>query len=572
MHLYGAAVRSAQENGFVQNEAIANELAGGFYLDRGFETNGYVHLREARACFVQWGAKGKVRQLDERYPRLTAGSATSSAAPKGLDVVSVVKASQDMSGEIEAQRLIERLMTIALQTAGADRALLIPPHVKDDRIAAEAHAGVDGMVLQQSSSFDLAAPESLLNYVTRTQESVILDDAMQDNLFSEDDYLVSRQPRSVLCLPLLRKGALSGLLYLENRMTSHVFTAERTTLLDLVASQAAISLENARLYRDLQEREAKVRRLVDANIIGIFIWVLVGQFIDANDAFLRIVGYGRDDFVSQTVRWTELTPAEWHDRDAKQAEGEAREFERQYRAVQMELAHANRLATMGQLTASIAHEVQQPIAATAMNGMAALRWLRAQPANLEEASLALDRIVGDTKRAGAIVGRIRDLVEKAPAREDYVDINEAIREIIELTHGEAVKTGVSVRTQLADSLPLIRGDRVQLQQVNLNLIINAIEAMSGSAEAPRELLVTTGLAEPSGVLVAMRDSGPGLVPTTLEHLFDPFYTTKPGGLGMGLSICRSIVKGHGGRLWVVANEPRGAIFQFTLPARSDRAS
>ena len=126
---------------------------------RGFETNGYVHLREARACFVQWGAKGKVRQLDERYPRLTAGSATSSAAPKGLDVVSVVKASQDMSGEIEAQRLIERLMTIALQTAGADRALLIPPHVKDDRIAAEAHAGVDGMVLQQSSSFDLAAPE-----------------------------------------------------------------------------------------------------------------------------------------------------------------------------------------------------------------------------------------------------------------------------------------------------------------------------------------------------------------------------------------------------------------------------
>jgi PAS domain S-box-containing protein len=408
-------------------------------------------------------------------------------------------------------------------------------------------------------------------------------------------------------------------------MTSHVFTAERATLLELVASQAAILLENASLYKDLQEREAKVRRLVDANIIGIFIWDLAGQIIDANEAFLRIVAYGRHDFVSRTLRWTELTPAEWSDSDEialeeinatgaaqpyekeflrkdgnrvpvligaaafggrpdqgiafvidltehKRTEEKAHEIERRYHAVQMELAHANRVATMGQLTASIAHEVQQPIAATAMHGIAALRWLRAQPANLEEAGLALDRIVSDTKRAGAIVGRIRDLVEKAPAREDYVDINEAIREMIELTRGEAVKTGVSVRTHLADGLPLIRGDHVQLQQVNLNLIINAIEAMTGMAEAPRELLVTTGLTEPIGVLVAVRDSGPGLAPTTLERLFDPFYTTKPGGLGMGLSICRSIIKRHGGRLWAVMNKPRGAIFQFTLPARSDGAS
>jgi len=625
MHLYDAAIRSARENGFVQSEGIANELAGSFYLDRGFETNGYAHLREARACFVRLGIKGKVRQLDGRYPRLTAGSATSGAAIERLDVVSVVKASQVMSGEIDLQTLIEKLMTIALQTAGADRALLILPHLKDYRIAAEAHAGGNAIVRQQSSGCGLAAPESVLRYVTRTRESVILDDAMQDNLFSEDDYLVSRRPRSVLCLPLLRQGALSGLLYLEHRMTSHVFASERTTLLDLVASQAAISLENARLYRDLQEREAQVRRLVDANIIGIFIWDLDGEIIDANDAFLRIVAYGRDDFVTQTVRWTELTPAEWRDRDAmavkeinatgaaqpyekeflrkdgkrvpvlvgaaafggrpdqgvsfvidlterKRAEAEAREIEQQYRAVQMELAHTNRVATMGQLTASIAHEVQQPIAATAINGLAALRWLRAQPANLEEAGLALDRIVSDTKRAGAIIGRIRDLVEKAPAREDDVDINEAIREMIELTHGEAQKSGVSVRTQLADGLPLIRGDRVQLQQVTLNLIINAIEAMSGIAEGPRELLVTTGLAEPRGVFVAVQDSGPGLAPTTLERLFDPFYTTKPGGLGIGLSICRSIIKGHGGRLWAVINEPRGAIFQFTLPVRSDRAS
>jgi hypothetical protein len=193
----------------------------------------------------------------------------------------------------------------------------------------------------------------------------------------------------------------------------------------------------------------------------------------------------------------------------------------------MELAHANRVATIGQLTASIGHEVKQPISATATNAAAALRWLGAQPPNLGEARQALDRIVNDAMRAGDIIGRIRDLIQKAPPHKDSVDINEAIREVIELTRGEAVKTGVSGQTHLADGLPLVHGDRVQLQQVNLNLIINAIDAMSDIAEASRELLITTGQAESGGVLVAVRDLGPGLAPTTLERLFEPFYTTKP---------------------------------------------
>jgi C4-dicarboxylate-specific signal transduction histidine kinase len=175
-------------------------------------------------------------------------------------------------------------------------------------------------------------------------------------------------------------------------------------------------------------------------------------------------------------------------------------------------------------------------------------------------------------RAGDIIGRIRDLIQKAPPRKDSVDINEAIREVIELTGGEAVKTGVSVQTYLADGLPLIHGDRVQLQQVNLNLIINAIDAMSGIAEAPRELLITTGQAESGGVLVAVRDSGPGLAPTTLERLFEAFYTTKPSGLGLGLSICRSIIEAHGGRLWASANVLRGAVFHFTVPGHPCSAS
>ena len=230
------------------------------------------------------------------------------------------------------------------------------------------------------------------------------------------------------------------------------------------------------------------------------------------------------------------------------------------------LAHANRIATMGQLTASIAHEVNQPIAAVITNAQATLRWLSAARPDLEEARQALRRIVENGNRAGEVIGRIRALITKAPPRKDDVAINDAILEIVALTHGEAVKNGVSVRTQLAEGLPIIEGDGVQLQQVILNLIVNAIEAMSGTNEAPRDLLIGAEKADPDGVLVAVRDSGPGLAPETLERLFDAFYTTKASGMGMGLSICRSIIEAHGGRLWASANLPRGAVFQFTVPA------
>jgi C4-dicarboxylate-specific signal transduction histidine kinase len=189
-----------------------------------------------------------------------------------------------------------------------------------------------------------------------------------------------------------------------------------------------------------------------------------------------------------------------------------------------------------------------------------------QPANLGEVGDALLRIDREWKRAGDIIDRIHNLIKKAPPRKEPVNANEAIREVLELTHGETVKNGVSVHVELADGLPLVQGDRVQLQQVILNLIINAIEAMSGLADGARELLIKTGVSAPGTLLVMVQDTGPGLAATTPDRLFESFYTTKPSGLGMGLSICRSIVEAHDGRLWATANEPRGAVFQFTLPA------
>jgi PAS domain S-box-containing protein len=252
--------------------------------------------------------------------------------------------------------------------------------------------------------------------------------------------------------------------------------------------------------------------------------------------------------------------------DRKRAEAETREVDRRYREMQMELAHANRVATMGQLTASIAHEVNQPIAATVTNAAAALRWLRAGSSRLEKVQQSLASIVEDGTRAGEVIHRIRALIKKAPPRKDRLEINGVIVEIIELTRGEAVKNGISVLTEFEDHLPVVEADRVQLQQVLLNLIINALEAMGAANEGPRELLISTGKIESSGVLVAVQDSGPGLEAAMLERVFESFYTTKPTGLGMGLSICRSIIETHGGRLWANTNQRRGATFQFTLPA------
>jgi PAS domain S-box-containing protein len=624
MHLYEASISSAHENGFVQNEAIASELAGRFFLRVGLETAGHAHLRRACDCFAQWGARGKVKQLTSLYPHLAAPNvqrlaATNASADRQLDLASVVKASQALSSEMLLPRLIDRLMTIALQNAGADRGLLILLHDEDYRIEAEARADGEGVSLRHGAMTATTGPEAIIRYVIRTHESVILDDAAKPNLFSEDAYLSHRKPRSVLCLPLVRQGTLSGLLYLENSLASHVFTPDRTTLLELLASQAAISLENTRLYDDLRVREARVRRLVDSNIIGIFIWDVTGKTIDANEAFLRIVGHDREDLVAGSLRWRELTPAEWRDvddqrlaavqaggvaepyekeffkkdgsrvpvlvgaaifdgardegvafvvdlTDRKRAEAAARESEQRYHEIQMDLVHANRIATVGQLSASIAHEVSQPISAVVTNGKTALHWLNVQPPNMEEIRDAVGRIIRDGNRAGAVVERIRALIRKAPPRADSLEINEAILEVIGLTHGEVAKNGVLVQTQLAENMPLITGDRVQLQQVVLNLIMNAVEAMSGLRDGSKELLISTAKTTTDEVLVAVQDSGPGVAPANVERLFDAFYSTKPSGLGMGLSICRSIIQAHGGKLWATPGALRGAIFQLTLPA------
>jgi len=251
----------------------------------------------------------------------------------------------------------------------------------------------------------------------------------------------------------------------------------------------------------------------------------------------------------------------------KRAEAEARDSERRYREVQAQLTHASRVATMAQLMTSIAHETKQPIAATVGGAQAGLNWLDTRPPNLEEVRHALRCIVRDGKRAADVIDRIRTLIKKAPSQKEGLQINEVVVEVVALTRAELLENSVSVRTLLAGGLPTIRADRVQLQQVILNLIINAVEAMRDIRKEERELLICTRN-DPDGVCVEVRDSGPGFAPGDLQRVFEAFYTTKSSGLGLGLSICRSIIEAHDGRLWASPNLPRGATFSFTTPHAS----
>jgi PAS domain S-box-containing protein len=620
--LYEKAVRSAHAHGFVHNEALCNELAGRFYASRGFDKIAATYLRDARYCYSRWGADGKVRQLDQLYPHLKSDMPISDAtstmltAVEHLDLATVLKVSEAVSGEIVLEKLIDTLMRTAIEHAGAERALLILPRGDDYRIEAEAKTGGSGVTvdLRQAAISSRNMPESVLRYVLRTKDSVLLHDAMNESQFSTDEYIRERRARSVLCLPILKQGRLLGMLYLENTLTPHAFTPTRMSILKLLASEAAISMENARLYRDLAEREARIRRLVDANIIGIFIWDFEGRILEANDAFLRMVGYEREDLVTRGVRWTDLTPPEWLARDERQVvpilktAGRVAPYEKEFlrregsrvpvligvatfeddthqgvafvldlterrgaaealRALQTELAHANRLATLGQLAASIAHEVNQPIGSVRNNAHAALRFLAADTPDLSEVKEALECVVSETYRAGDIIAGIRDQVKKVPPRMDSLDLNESIEDVIALVRGELSKNKVSVLMQLAEGLSPVRGDRVQLQQVMLNLIVNAIEAMTDVHDDKRELRVMTEPNSTEGLLVSVGDSGPGVTLEDRERIFESFYTTKAGGVGIGLSICRSMIDAHGGRLWVEAHQPHGALFKFTLPAQ-----
>jgi PAS domain S-box-containing protein len=618
-HLYEEAIRSAHDNGLTHCEAVANELAGRFYLARGIDAAGYAYLRNARNCYDRWGATSKVRQLDQRYSRLrqeriSAPSPTIGAPIDQLDVATVVRASQAISSEMVLPTLIEKLTRIAVEHAGAERGLLILIRDGELRIEAEAtvvRPGRTEVEVRQALVMPSDLPQSALHYVIRTQENVLLDDASADKVYSTDDYVRLKNSRSILCLPIVKQKKLIGALFLENNLTPFAFTPDRVTVLELLASQAAISLENAALYTDLQLQVGLLQHL------PVSAWTLKP---DGTPDFVN-----RDwlDFSGQTLEFVRSHPEAWmsavHPEDREMAirrfwegvhsgqgfafetrslrardgtyrwhlqqaaalrdsEGRVLKFvgtttdindqkrsEEALRQAQRDLAHVNRVTTMGELTASLAHEISQPISGAITTANVCLRKLESDKPDLDEVRAVVTRFGRDARRAAEIIGRIRSQFEKGAGSRETLDVGEIARETIALLRDEATRHNITIRTELAADLPQIIGDRVQLQQVAMNLIVNSIESMK-TFEGTRELIIQTQRAEPAQILVSVSDTGPGFPPELAEQIFDPFFTTKPHGTGMGLRISRSIAQSHGGYLSAVASRGHGATFHLRLPA------
>lgn len=630
MRLYENAILGARNELFVQNEGIASELAAEFYFSRGANAAARSYLQNARSCYERWGAVAKLRQIDERYPDLGEARQVGVQTEPGsheLDLSAVLKASQAVSGEIVLDRLIEKLMVIAIEHAGADRGLLILSDDDQLRIQAEAVAagsGIDVRLLDSRvSPAELCEP--ILRYVVRTHESVILDDGPGASSFSNDEYLRLNRVRSVLCLPLIRQSRLAGALYLENRLTSHAFTPERIVILRALASQAAISLQNARLYSDLEVAQTNLQASYDrmqmlasvvensSDFIGYKPERGLGGYINAGGR--RMVGIDLDADVSD-LQISDLRPAEEDQRyfeeirpalerdgrwagerylrhfktnasipvlqnlfyilDGQTGErlgtasickdiSEQRRANEVLRKAQADLAEAAQRMTMGEFAATIAHELNQPLMAIVTSAETSLLRLQKDPPEIDAARRAAERVVRNGHRASDVIKSVRALLQNSAVEFEEFDVNGAIRDVIELTRPRLSREGIAVELDIPDGVTLFVGSRVQLQQVMINLILNAIDAMSDITDRKRQ--VWLGVRERQGcdITIAVEDSGTGVDAADLDRIFDAFFTTKAKGMGMGLAICRTIVEMHGGRLWASPRQPHGSTFQINLP-------
>jgi PAS domain S-box-containing protein len=532
-------------------------------------------------------------------------------------LANAVKASQTLSSEIELPNLIERLMIVALENGGADGGLLILPSADEYLVQAEARAANAGIevTMRQERVTRITCPEPLIRDVIRTQRLVLLEDASADKVYSKDEYIQRKRSQSVLCLPIVKQTKLVGVLYLENNLAPFVFTPDRVATLQLLASQAAISLENAALYTDLQLEVEILQRL------PVSAWTLKpdGTPDFVNQVWLEFSGQTLDFVRSHPEGWmTAVHPEDrelaartfwegvhsgkgfametrnlrardgiyrWHLNQAmvlRDAEGKVLKFvgtttdiddqkraEEALRQAQGDLARINRVTTMGELAAALAHEISQPISGAMTSANVCLRALGNEKPNLDMLREAVTGIATDTQRAAEIISRIRSQFQKSALTREVFDINQIIRETVALLRDEAMRCNISIRTELAADLSQTVGDGVQLQQVVMNLIMNSIEAMK-SVDGTREITIQSQRAGNEQLLVSLSDTGIGFSPQLAEQIFDPFFTTKPHGTGMGLRISRSIIESHGGHLWAVGNPGHGAIFHLNLPAADSK--
>jgi PAS domain S-box-containing protein len=631
--LYEAAIRSARDNVQSQTEGIAHELAAVFHLARGAATAARAHLDEARNAFTRWGADRKLRQIDARYPEMRVPLASSIDVPRQsvgqVDLLSVTKASQAISGEIVLDQLVDTLLRIVIENAGAQTGHLLL--LRDGQLwpAAEAHVRQHELRVQlQLGSADAAAalPQSILNHVRRSEAAVLLPDAAQSNPFSADPRLAERGSRSVLCLPITRQASLTGLLYLENNLVAHAFTAERVVVLELLAAQAAISLENALLYADLQrenlerrrtedslrESDSRIRRLVESNIIGVVCWNRSGDITEANDAFLDLVGYDRQDLLQGAVRWIDMTPEDHRVIDVRAAvelrqtgqcapyqksfiskagrhipvligsallEGsrehgvsfvldlsarQQAESERQARRV-AELANRAKSTFL----TTMSHELRTPL--NAILGFAQM--LQSDPELNERQARAATIIQQGGEQLLSLINDILDLsrieADKIDLHPEPLALDAYLSSVVDIIRIKAEEKGLQFHFDGVPGLaaPVVVDEKC-LRQVLLNLLSNAVK-FTWRGQVRLRVRPLGPVDTVADLRFEVEDTGIGIPPEELQHIFMPFEQgadaqRRFGGTGLGLSISRRLVRLMGGDIHVDSRLGQGSRFWFDL--------
>lgn len=635
MSRYEQAAAHAAAHGFVHIAAIAHERAGRLCAAQGLASAAEAHRRRARDGYRQWGAIGKARQLEDAHPEIvdTATPRTwhLGANAQTLDADSVIRASRALSEEIRLDRLVDKLMTVVLEYAGAQRGLLIRIRPEGPIIEACADTTADGIHVQLT--YDPvtanALPATMFHTAVRTGQAAVIG-TMGANPFAVDPYfaqLAEGVGVSALCIPMLRHNEAIGALYLENRLIHDAFSLDRTRVLELIASQAAISLRTARLYDDLlaeNERRQQVERELRASEASL----AMGESVSHTGSWRWDLRRNRFTFSEELRRIYELDgdqrelPFEVflshmhpEDRDmvrqvtethvARQAtirvehrivraDGSIRylaaigkplpgddgaldyvgtvtditarrEAEDALRSAQSDLARVARATTVGQLTASIAHEVNQPLMSIVSNAGASLRWLARATPDIANAREGLEAIRSEGQRAGDMIRSLQALTRNAAPVLAQVDIHRAIRLILAISRNEIERRQIALKLSLEAEPPTAFGDDIQLQQVILNLVVNAIDAMSEIQDRTRVLHIATRIVDGTSLEVSVADTGTGIGQELAEQVFEPFYTTKVNGMGMGLAICKSIIEAHKGQLRADALVPHGSRFAFSIP-------
>ncbi|MGE7990768.1 trifunctional serine/threonine-protein kinase/ATP-binding protein/sensor histidine kinase [Pseudomonas sp. NPDC089554] len=493
---------AAAAAGFIHEQAIAHEQLAEVCIPSGLISGANLHLRIARDCFHIWGAAGKVRQLETLHPFLRTQPIQETfraTTQVNLDLEAGIEAARALSEEVLLEGLIETLMGQLTQHAGADHGALLIVSGAEFQMAALADIDDKGLrvSMEHCQKFMTQAPRSIINATLRTKKPLLLHDAQADcpEAFRQD--LHARGARSVLCLPLVIQGVLIGLVYLENRLVPNLFGGQRLAMLEILAAQAAVSLQTAKFYTRLAE-DNQTRAQMEAEL----------------------------------------------------------------RRSRAELARSAHLQVMNELSASIAHEISQPLLGIASNAAASLRWLRRDSPDLHEAMAGLEDIRADSERAANIVRALRSLAKQAPMQLKPLKLDELILQVIRLASTDARKSAVNVHAQLNAGVT-VQADPVQIQQLVFNLITNALEALAGY-RGDGVLRICSHVFGDE-VQVTVDDNGPGIPDPAREQVFEAFHTTKPGGLGMGLAICRSVVQAHGGRLQALESELGGCCIRFSMP-------